>query len=110
MAGLSFSRNLPNRNLQLGLTHTSSCKRAWISSGDAAWKNDELPANHFYEKVIKRLGKEGHIHVIRFNSMPPEIIAYFQALPQYAARRSLRKKWYQRILDHDNDDDNDDKG
>jgi len=71
---------------------------------------DELPAHYFYEKVIKRLGKDGHIHVIRFNSIPPEIIAYFRALRQYAARPSLRKKWYQRILDHDNDDDSDDKG
>lgn len=53
--------------------------------------DDELPANDFYGKVIKRLGKDGHTHVIRFTSIPPEVVAYFQALRQYAARPSPRK-------------------
>ena len=54
--------------------------------------DDELPANDFYGKVIKRLDKDGHTHVIRFTSIPPEIVAYFQALRQYAARPSPREE------------------
>jgi class 3 adenylate cyclase len=53
--------------------------------------SDELPGNDFYGKVIKRLGKDGHTHVIRFTSIPPEIVAYFQALRKYAARPSPKK-------------------
>ena len=53
--------------------------------------SDELPGNDFYGKVIKRLGKDGHTHVVRFTSIPPEIVAYFQALRKYAARPSLKK-------------------
>jgi len=52
---------------------------------------DELPGNDFYGKVIKRLGKDGHTHVIQFTSIPPEIVAYFQALRKYAARPFPKK-------------------
>ncbi|MBW1867926.1 MAG: adenylate/guanylate cyclase domain-containing protein, partial [Deltaproteobacteria bacterium] len=51
--------------------------------------DDEFPANDFYGKVIKRLGKRGHTYMIRFTAIPPEVVAYFQALRQYAARPSL---------------------
>jgi len=54
--------------------------------------DDELPPNDFYGKVIKRLGNDGQIHVIRFTSIPPEIVAYFQALRKYAARPSPQKR------------------
>ena len=54
--------------------------------------DDEFPANDFYGKVIKRLGKRGHTYMIRFTAIPPEVVAYFQALRQYAARPSLRKE------------------
>ena len=50
--------------------------------------DDELPANDFYGKVIKRLGKDRHTHLIQFTSIPPEVVAYFQALRQYAAKPS----------------------
>jgi len=50
--------------------------------------DDELPANDFYGKVIRGLGTDGHTHVIRFTSIPPEVVAYFQALRQYAATSS----------------------
>ena len=50
--------------------------------------DDELPANDFYGKVIERLGKDGHNYVIRFTSIPPEVVAYFQALRKYAATPS----------------------
>ena len=50
--------------------------------------DDELPANDFYGKVIRGLGTDGHTHMIRFTSIPPEVVAYFQALRQYAARSS----------------------
>ena len=53
--------------------------------------NDELPTNDFYGKVIKRLGKDGHSHVIQFTSIPPEVVAYFQALRKYAAKPSSGK-------------------
>jgi adenylate cyclase len=52
---------------------------------------DGLPGNDFYGKVIKRLSKDGYIHVIRFTSIPPEIVAYFHAIRKYAARPSLQK-------------------
>ena len=50
--------------------------------------DDELPANDFYGKVIRGLGTDGHTHMIRFTSIPPEVVAYFQALRQYAATSS----------------------
>ncbi|MBT3485408.1 MAG: adenylate/guanylate cyclase domain-containing protein [Desulfobacula sp.] len=49
---------------------------------------DGLPGNDFYGKVIKQLGKDGYTHSVRFTSIPPEIVAYFQALHKYAARPS----------------------
>jgi len=52
---------------------------------------DGLPGNDFYGKVIKRLGKDGYTHVVRFTSIPPEIVAYFQALHKYAASPSPQK-------------------
>jgi hypothetical protein len=53
--------------------------------------DDEFPTNYFYGKVIKRLGKDGHTHMIRFTSIPPEVVAYFQALRKYAAGSSPEK-------------------
>jgi class 3 adenylate cyclase len=52
---------------------------------------DGLPGNDFYGKVIKRLGKDGYTHVVRFTSISPEIVAYFQALHKYAASPSAQK-------------------
>ncbi len=49
---------------------------------------DGVPGNDFYGKVIKQMSKDGHTHVIRFTSIPPEIVAYFQALRKYTARPS----------------------
>ncbi len=49
---------------------------------------DGLPGNDFYGKVIKQSGKDAYTHVIRFTSIPPEIVAYFQALHKYGANPS----------------------
>ena len=43
----------------------------------------ELAGKDFYGKVIERFDKDGSIYLVRFTSVPPEIVAYFQAHQLY---------------------------
>jgi adenylate cyclase len=47
--------------------------------------DDELSIKDFYGKVIERSGGNEDIHLVRFTSVPPEVVSYFQALRQYVA-------------------------
>ncbi len=47
---------------------------------------EELAAKAFYGKVIESKVNDKHRYHIRFTSISPEIVAYFQALRQYAGK------------------------
>lgn len=49
---------------------------------------EELAVKDFYAKVIERSGKDGHSYLVRFTSVPPEIVSYFQAHQQHAVKPS----------------------
>ncbi|MBC8391893.1 MAG: adenylate/guanylate cyclase domain-containing protein [Deltaproteobacteria bacterium] len=45
---------------------------------------EELAEKDFYGKIIKQFEKNGHSRLVRFTSVPPEVVAYFQAHRKYA--------------------------
>lgn len=45
---------------------------------------EELAVKHFYGKVMERLEENGHNYLVRFTSVPPEVVSYFQAHQQHA--------------------------
>jgi class 3 adenylate cyclase/HAMP domain-containing protein len=49
---------------------------------------EELAVKDFYGKVMERLGENGHSYFIRFTSVPPEVVSYFQAHQQHAVEPS----------------------
>jgi adenylate cyclase len=49
---------------------------------------EELAVKDFYAKVIERSGKDGHSYLVRFTSVPPEVVSYFQAHQQHAVKPS----------------------
>jgi class 3 adenylate cyclase/CHASE3 domain sensor protein len=46
--------------------------------------SEELIVKDFYGKVIECSEKNGHCYVVRFTSVPPEIVSYFSAHKEYA--------------------------
>jgi adenylate cyclase len=46
---------------------------------------EELAVKDFYAKVIERSERNRYSFVVRFTSVPPEIVSYFLAHQQYAA-------------------------
>jgi len=50
----------------------------------------ELAVKDFYGKVIERVGKDGYNYVVRFTSIPPEVVSYFLAHQQYAGKPLTR--------------------
>jgi adenylate cyclase len=46
---------------------------------------EELTVKDFYGKAVDRPGDRGNRHLIRFTSVPPEIVSYFQAFRKHAA-------------------------
>jgi adenylate cyclase len=53
--------------------------------------SEELAVKNFYGKVIERSAKDGHSYVVRFTSVPPEVVSYFLAHQQYAVDPSPDK-------------------
>ncbi len=49
---------------------------------------EELAVKDFYGKVMERLGENGHSYLVRFTSVPPEVVSYFQAHQQHAVKPS----------------------
>jgi class 3 adenylate cyclase/HAMP domain-containing protein len=49
---------------------------------------EELAVKDFYGKVIERLGENGNSYLVRFTSVPPEVVSYFQAHQQHAVKPS----------------------
>jgi len=47
---------------------------------------EELAVKDFYGKVMERLGENGQSYLVRFTSVPPEVVSYFQAHQQHAAK------------------------
>ena len=47
--------------------------------------SEELAVKDFYGKVIECSEKDGHCYVVRFTSVPPEVVSYFLAHKEYAA-------------------------
>ena len=50
---------------------------------------EELAVKNFYGKVMDRLGKNRYSYLVRFTSIPPEVVSYFQAHQQHAVKPSL---------------------
>ena len=50
---------------------------------------EELAVKDFYGKVIELLGEDGHSYMIRFTSVPPEVVSYFLAHQQYATKDAI---------------------
>jgi adenylate cyclase len=50
--------------------------------------DEKLSVRNFYGKVIQRSTEKGHIHVVRFTSVPSEVDAYFQSHRQHAVMSS----------------------
>ena len=50
---------------------------------------EELAVKNFYGKVMDRLGKNRYSYLVRFTSVPPEVVSYFQAHQQHAVKPSL---------------------
>jgi len=49
---------------------------------------EELAVKDFYGKVMERLGENGNSYLVRFTSVPPEVVSYFQAHQQHAVKPS----------------------
>ena len=49
---------------------------------------EELAVKDFYGKVMELLGKDENGYLVRFTSVPPEVISYFRAHQQHAVRPS----------------------
>ena len=49
---------------------------------------EELAVKDFYGKVMERLEENGSNYLIRFTSIPPEVVSYFQAHQQHAVKPS----------------------
>jgi class 3 adenylate cyclase/HAMP domain-containing protein len=49
---------------------------------------EELAAKDFYGKVMERLEENGNSYLVRFTSVPPEVVSYFQAHQQHAVKPS----------------------
>jgi class 3 adenylate cyclase len=47
---------------------------------------EELAVKDIYGKVTEVLGEDGHSYMIKFTSVPPEVVSYFLAHQQYAAK------------------------
>ena len=47
---------------------------------------EELAVKDFYGKVIELVGEDGHSCMVRFTSVPPEVVSYFLAHQQYASK------------------------
>ena len=45
---------------------------------------EQLAVKEFYGKVIECSEKDGHCYVVRFTSVPPEVVSYFLAHQEYA--------------------------
>ena len=45
---------------------------------------EELAVKDFYGKVMEHLGENGNSYLVRFTSVPPEVVSYFQAHQQHA--------------------------
>jgi hypothetical protein len=48
---------------------------------------EELSIKDFYGKVIEQAGNSEHNYLIRFTSLPLEIVSYFLAHQQHAGKR-----------------------
>ena len=46
--------------------------------------HEQLSVKDFYGKVIVCSEKDGHCYIIRFTSVPPEVVSYFLAHQEYA--------------------------
>jgi class 3 adenylate cyclase/HAMP domain-containing protein len=49
---------------------------------------EELTVKDFYGKVMERLREKGNNYLVRFTSVPPEVVSYFQAHQQHAVMPS----------------------
>jgi class 3 adenylate cyclase/HAMP domain-containing protein len=49
---------------------------------------EELAVKDFYGKVIEHMGESGNSYLVRFTSIPPEVVSYFQAHLQHAVKPS----------------------
>jgi adenylate cyclase len=49
---------------------------------------EELTVKDFYGKVMDRLGENRYNYLVRFTSIPPEVVSYFQAHQQHAVKPS----------------------
>jgi len=47
---------------------------------------EELAVKDIYGKVTEVLGEDGHSYMIKFTSVPPEVVSCFLAHQQYAAK------------------------
>ena len=47
---------------------------------------EELAVKDFYGKVMERSRENGHSYLVRFTSVPPEVVSYFQAHQQHAVK------------------------
>jgi adenylate cyclase len=52
---------------------------------------EELAVKDFYGKVMERLGENGNSYLVRFTSVPPEVVSYFQAHQQHALKPSASR-------------------
>ena len=50
---------------------------------------EELAVKDFYGKVIELVGEDGNRCMIRFTSVPPEVVSYFLAHQQYAIKETI---------------------
>ena len=52
---------------------------------------EELSKKNFYGKITQKSGRNGNRYLVRFTSVPPEVVSYFLAHQQYA-KNSLAGK------------------